>query len=73
VGRPKRAYYRVVVVDIHKKRDGRPIEVLGQYDPVLNENKLKVDRQRVDYWLKCGAQPTPTVASLLKKADMSRV
>ena len=72
VGRPKRSYYRVVVIDIHKKRDGRPIEVLGQYDPVADDNnKLKIDRQRLDYWLKCGARPSPTVASLLKKADTS--
>ena len=42
IGRPKRAYYRVVAIDQRAKRNGKPIEILGQYDPVLQENKLNV-------------------------------
>ena len=65
IGRPKRAYYRVVAIDQRAKRNGKPIEILGQYDPVLQENKLSVKQDRVEYWLKNGAKPSDTVASLL--------
>ncbi len=67
IGRPKRAYYRVVAIDQRAKRNGKPIEILGQYDPVLQENKLSVKQDRVEYWLKNGAKPSDTVSSLLKK------
>jgi small subunit ribosomal protein S16 len=67
IGRPKRAYYRVVAIDQRAKRNGKPIEILGQYDPVLQENKLNVKKDRVEYWLKTGAKPSDTVADLLKK------
>ena len=65
IGRPKRAYYRVVAIDQRAKRNGKPIEILGQYDPVLQDNKLSVKQDRVAYWLKNGAKPSDTVASLL--------
>ncbi len=65
IGRPKRAYYRVVAIDQRAKRNGKPIEILGQYDPVLQDNKLSVKQDRVEYWLKNGAKPSDTVASLL--------
>ena len=68
IGRPKRAYYRVVAIDQRAKRNGKPIEILGQYDPVLQENKLNVKQDSVEYWLKTGAKPSDTVADLLKKA-----
>ncbi|MFA7074490.1 MAG: 30S ribosomal protein S16 [Endomicrobiaceae bacterium] len=67
IGRPKRAYYRVVAIDQRAKRNGEPIEILGQYDPALPENKLSVKMERVSYWIKTGAKPSDTVASLLKK------
>ena len=67
IGRPKRAYYRVVAIDQRAKRNGKTIEILGQYDPVLQENKLSVKQDRVEYWLKNGAKPSDTVSSLLKK------
>jgi len=67
IGRPKRAYYRVVAIDQRAKRNGKPIEILGQYDPVLQENKLSVKQDRVEYWIKNGAKPSDTVADLLKK------
>lgn len=70
-GRPKRPYYRLVAIDKRVKRDGKPIEVLGQYDPMAESEKIKVDRARIDYWLKKGAQPSPTVASLLRKSSKS--
>lgn len=67
IGSPKRAHYRVVAIDQRAKRNGKPIEILGQYDPMLAENKLSVKQDRVDYWLKTGAKPSDTVADLLKK------
>ena len=67
IGRPKRPYYRVVAIDQRAKRNGKPIEILGQYDPILVENKLSVKMERFNYWIKTGAKPSDTVASLLKK------
>lgn len=67
IGRPKRPYYRVVAIDQRAKRNGKPIEILGQYDPLLTENKLNIKMDRFAYWVKTGAQPSDTVASLVKK------
>lgn len=58
--------YRLVVIDEHKKRDGRAVEVLGNYDPKDPDNKINFDKDRVSYWLSVGAKPTPTVKHLLK-------
>jgi len=69
MGKPKRAYYRVVAVEQKSKRNGEPIEILGQYDPVAQENKLKVNMDRINYWLGTGAKPSETVAALIKKTQ----
>ncbi|GHT39130.1 30S ribosomal protein S16 [Endomicrobiia bacterium] len=66
-GKPKRSCYRVVAVDQRVKRDGKPIEVLGQYDPVAVDNKFNVDMDRINYWLSAGAKASETVAALIKK------
>ena len=66
LGKPKRPFYRIIAIDKRKKRDGAPIEVLGQYDPMAVTDKTKVKADRVEYWLKEGAQASRTVASLLK-------
>ena len=65
-GKTHRPFYRVVVADKSKPRDGRFIEILGTYDPALEENKIKIDSDRVSYWQSKGARPTETVANLLK-------
>ncbi|OGS18739.1 MAG: 30S ribosomal protein S16 [Elusimicrobia bacterium RIFOXYA2_FULL_50_26] len=67
-GRPNRPYYRVVAIDRRSRRDGKPIEILGQYDPLAEKNKITIKQERVDYWVKQGAQLSRTVASLLKNA-----
>ncbi|GAB1402623.1 hypothetical protein MASR1M68_15340 [Elusimicrobiota bacterium] len=67
IGRPKRPYYRVVAIDQRAKRNGKPIEILGQYDPLQETNKLTIKMDRFDYWVKTGAQPSDTVASLVKR------
>jgi small subunit ribosomal protein S16 len=56
----------VVAIDQRAKRDGKPIEILGQYDPLPKQKIVKVNTERVDYWLKQGAQVSKTVSSILK-------
>ncbi|MDR2426397.1 MAG: 30S ribosomal protein S16 [Endomicrobium sp.] len=70
-GKPKRPFYRVVAIDQRAKRDGEPIEILGQYDPIAQENKFNVNMGRVNYWLTVGAKASETVAVLIKKSQPS--
>ena len=69
VGAKKAPYYRIVVADSRSPRDGRLIEEIGTYDPMAEDNKVKVEMDRVEYWIKNGAQPTETVRGLLKKVQ----
>ncbi len=69
MGAKKAPYYRVVVADSRSPRDGRFIEELGVYDPMAEGEKLKLDGERVKYWISQGAQPTDTVRGLLKKIE----
>ena len=69
MGAKKAPYYRVVVADSHSPRDGRFIEELGTYDPMADGDKIKVDMERVKYWISNGAQPTDTVRGLIKKLE----
>ncbi|GIW24636.1 MAG: 30S ribosomal protein S16 [Meiothermus sp.] len=63
-------HYRIVVVDSRTKRDGGYIERVGYYDPrKTTKDWLKVDMERVNYWLGVGAQPTDTVKKLIKQAS----
>ena len=68
LGAKKRPFYRIVAADSRSPRDGRYIEQLGHYDPMKNPYDLKLNLERVDYWLGVGAQPSETVASLIEKA-----
>ena len=78
-GRKKRPFYRIVVADKRMPRDGRYIEKLGTYNPLLNddnENRVTLVEERVKYWLGEGAQPSERVAKFLGKAgfiDMPEV
>jgi small subunit ribosomal protein S16 len=67
IGAKKQPTYRVVVTEARTPRDSREVERLGYYNPKTQPATLKVDRERVGYWLKAGAQPSATVKSLLKK------
>jgi small subunit ribosomal protein S16 len=69
MGAKKAPYYRIVVADSRSPRDGRFIEEIGTYDPLSENEKLKVDLERAKYWIANGAQPTDTVRGLLKKAE----
>ena len=69
MGRTHRPFYRIGAMDKRSPRNGRVIEELGWYDPIASEDKqFKIKTERVEYWLSVGAQPSQTVASLLKKA-----
>ena len=69
MGAKKAPYYRIVVADSRSPRDGSFIEEVGTYDPMAEGAKLKVNKERVEYWIANGAQPTDTVRGLLKKAE----
>lgn len=71
VGVKKKPHYRIVAVDARKRDTGKVLEVLGQYDPrkVLNSEKVKVNKERVIYWLSCGAVPSGTVSCFLSKIE----
>ena len=69
MGAKKAPYYRVIVADSHSPRDGRCIEEIGTYDPSAENEKIKVDMERVKYWIANGAQPTDTVRGLIKKLE----
>jgi len=67
-GAKKRPYYRIVVADSRCPRDGKFIEEVGRYNPGTEPAMVQFDLEKVDQWIKNGAQPTDTVASLLKRA-----
>jgi small subunit ribosomal protein S16 len=72
MGAKKRPFYRIVVADSRSPREGRFIETLGQYSPIDKPASVKVNEERVYYWLKNGALPTDTVNSLLRKIGLLR-
>ena len=73
IGRKKAPVYRIVVADSQSPRDGKFIEIIGQYAPrQQGEGSLKIDEARADYWLNVGAQPSDTVRSLLRRAGVLR-
>ena len=67
-GNRNRPYYRIVVADSRSRRDGRFIEEVGTYDPMLEGINYKVDLEKVDSWISKGAKPSETVGSIIKKA-----
>jgi small subunit ribosomal protein S16 len=68
VGAKGQPYYRIVIVDERKKRDGAVIEVIGRYNPRTEPSTFEVDRERLKYWRGVGAQPTSPVLVLLGEA-----
>lgn len=66
IGKKKQPAYRVVVIEKTRPRDGRFVEIVGTYDPLKNPAVVKLDAERVKYWLGCGAQPSDTVRSFLR-------
>ncbi|MGH7711475.1 MAG: 30S ribosomal protein S16 [Gemmatimonadaceae bacterium] len=69
-GRKKVPFYRIVVADSRSPRDGRFIEVIGQYEPRAKDGGVKIKQERANHWLDVGALPTDTVRSLLRRAGL---
>ena len=67
MGSKKKPFYRIVALDSRTRRDGRPLEFLGYYNPMTEPPEVKLDNERISYWLEQGAKPSNTVKSLLQK------
>ncbi|MGE4552575.1 MAG: 30S ribosomal protein S16 [Desulfovibrionaceae bacterium] len=70
MGSKKRPYYRIVALDSAVRRDGRPLEFLGHYNPMTNPPEILIDKEKLEKWTKSGAQPSETVRSLIKQAGL---
>jgi len=70
-GAKKRPFYRIVVADNESPRDGKFIEMIGTYNPLLDPVEVSVKGERVEYWIKLGAIPSATVKNLFKKEGIS--
>jgi small subunit ribosomal protein S16 len=68
VGSVHQPLYRVVVAEARSRRDGAAVENLGTYRPASKGNPVKLDMERVEYWLSKGAKPTETMHAMIKKA-----
>ena len=69
-GARKRPFYRIVVADSRRQRDGRFVEILGYYDPMVKPFAVKMDEEKVKSWIGQGAQPSTQAASLFRRAGI---
>lgn len=69
MGSKKKPFYRIVAADSRSPRDGRFIEVVGTYNPIMEPAEVKIDEELANKWLDNGAQPTDTVRDLLKNKE----
>ena len=69
LGRKHRPYFRIVAIDSRQPRDGRIIEELGSYDPMIKntDDRVKLNPERIRYWMSVGAKPSENVAVFIKK------
>lgn len=72
IGAKKAPYYRLVVADSRSPRDGRFLEIIGQYDSTVQPAVVNIDEEKALKWLENGAQPTDTVKSLFSKAGVMK-
>jgi small subunit ribosomal protein S16 len=68
MGAKKKPFYRVVVMERRQNRDGSFVEIVGHYSPTSNPPLIDLKMDRIQHWISCGAQPSETVHSLMKKA-----
>ena len=68
MGRKSSPFYRLVIIENKTKRDGRPVEEVGYYDPIAKKSSF--DSEKIKKWLNIGVKPTPTVFNLLKKDNI---
>ncbi|MFY9528902.1 MAG: 30S ribosomal protein S16 [Candidatus Acidiferrales bacterium] len=71
IGKKKNPFYRVVVTEKTRPRNGRFVEIVGTYDPLKKPAEIKLDAERIKYWLGCGAQPSDTVRSFLRNQKIA--
>ena len=71
LGRKKKPFYRIIVADSERARDGKFLDILGTYDPLQDPAVVKIDTDKLQDWLGKGALPTTTVKSLIKKSVVS--
>ena len=71
IGKKKRAFYRVVVIERTRPRNGRVRELVGTYDPLKKPAEVKLDADRIKYWLGVGAQPSDTVRSFIRQQKIA--
>ncbi len=67
MGSKKRPFYRIVALDSATRRDGRALDIIGHYNPMVEPNEIKVDKEKTRMWIDRGAKPSDTVRSLLKR------
>ena len=74
MGRRHRPFFRICAMDSRKPRDGKAIEQLGYYDPMVRDKsqRVKLNLERIEYWLSVGAQPSDKVAVLIKKVKANK-
>lgn len=70
LGDKKTPFYRVVVIDSRKARDGAYVDLIGTYDPLTKPETIVIDKEKAQKWLACGVQPTDTVKGLLIKEGL---
>ena len=70
LGARKRPFYRIVIADSRTRRNGPFIEIIGTYDPLKEPSEVKLDGEKVKYWLQRGAQPTVIVKKLIQRAGL---
>jgi small subunit ribosomal protein S16 len=68
IGSTHQPHYRIVVAEARSRRDGAPAETLGVYDPRSKGEQVRIDLERVDYWISKGAKPSSTLNAMIKKA-----
>jgi small subunit ribosomal protein S16 len=66
-GAKKRPFYSVVAIDRRARRDGRPLEYLGTYDPIAQPKRITLDAEKIDAWVERGARLSPAVSALLRE------
>jgi small subunit ribosomal protein S16 len=71
IGKKKKPFYRVVVIEKTRPRDGRVKELVGTYDPLKKPAEIKLNAERVKYWLGVGAQPSDTVKSFIRQQKIA--
>ena len=70
-GKKKKPFYRVVVTESSRPRNGRFVEIVGTYDPLKDPAEVKLDAERIKHWISRGAQPSDTVRSMIRRQKSS--